>query len=222
MTLPPSRNLTGLSWIVDVHVLDHPDAADLRRMGVLGWVHLQTADTTMTEVGAAKDPATVERVRGALEQFPVLMGPMVLGHSVLGYSVLGSQGDSDRIRLAYSTLWPNNSYADDGSMTTAMGRTRFRDALHVATGVRYALQGFVTNDGPVLNRAHDVAVTFDGFALLSVEQATIRARTEIGHVRRRSATIGRPDPTDLPVGPKASSPCAELALPSYEAGRPDR
>ena len=44
----PMRNLTGITWHVDVHVVDGADALDLRRTGELGWVNVKVTDTGIT------------------------------------------------------------------------------------------------------------------------------------------------------------------------------
>lgn len=183
--LPPARNLSGIRWAVDVHVIDLEEAGELRRLGQLGWVYLQVADTTIIEVLGAQDPDNRDRLLDAVEPFPVLMGPAVLDHSVFGMAVVGSDDDSSRLRHVYSVLWPNNSFTEDGAMATAAGRTRFRDAMHVATSVRYALDGFVTNDQRVLGRADELAAAFSGFRVMSVAVATETAYAAVEHVRRQ-------------------------------------
>jgi hypothetical protein len=52
----PINNLTGMLWYIDVHVIDSPGAADLRRMNKEGWIYLQITDTMLTEIGQADEP----------------------------------------------------------------------------------------------------------------------------------------------------------------------
>ena len=141
---------TQLRWSIDVHIIDNqsPAACTLRRLNEVGWIYLQQADTLITEISGTADVDKFDRLAEAASPYPVMMGPMILNHSVLNLSVLGGPEDEVRLRAVYATLWPNSSYEVDGANTSAKGRTRFRDAMHVATAVRYGLRGFVTLDEP--------------------------------------------------------------------------
>lgn len=200
--IPPGRNLTGIRWTIDVHVIDNSEATDLIQMYRLGWIDLQTTDTLLTELSERKDDAHREELMEAAEPFPVAMGPMILDHSLLGLGVLGSEQDEERLRLVYSVLWPGNSYEADGAMASAKGRTRYRDAMHVATSIRYRFQGFVTNDQGILARATELAERFDGFQVLSVSDATDLAKSSTNTVRTRAALpLHSQDPNGLPDWP---------------------
>lgn len=192
---------TALRWYLDVHVIDDPRADDLLRLGELGWIRLNVTDTAYVETSAASDPTKLARLRAALSPFPVAHGPLVLDHSQLDMSVLGSQEDGDRIQRVYALLWPNNRFADDANQATATGRTRFRDALHVATAIRYGGTGFVTEDGKLLASVDRVAGQFDGFRIVPIDDATSTSLAAARHLRRRAEEIGTPDPGSLPAWP---------------------
>ena len=198
------HNLTGLTWFIDTHVLDSDAATELRTLRDLGWILLQITDTAAIEIGAAKDPVTRARLDDALWDYPMAKGPMVWDHSQWDRSVWGNDEDVARIRAVYRTLWPNGDYDADAGLQTAKGRTRFRDALHMATSIRYLGSGFVTNDGPVLKRADAIAKAFSGFVVLSVEDATARSHLAISRKRRSASITGTPPPESLPDYPPSA------------------
>lgn len=188
---------TALGWYLDVHVIDDHNASDLLRLGELHWVYLQVTDTAHLEASAAKDPDHRERLRAALAPFPAAMGPLVPDHSLFDMTVLGSDEDADRTAAVYDALWPNNIMADDAEQMTATGRTRYRDALHVATPIRYHGTGFVTEDQGIQRAAVRVAERFAGFRIVSIAAATAEAIAAARRVRATAARAGNPDPTRL-------------------------
>jgi hypothetical protein len=157
-------------------------------------------------------------LRAHAAPFPTALGPMVIGHSVVGYSVVGSAKDEDHIRKVYSILWPDNDYAADSSSASKKGRRRFRDALHVATTIRYASgDTFITDDQAVLSRADAMREVFPNFRLLSVSQATAEAFRRIAAVRRRSQLTRRPDRSELPSWPTGNGVDTLKTAPLPEA-----
>lgn len=192
---------TGLRWYIDVHVIDSPAAVDLRRLGALGWVHLQVADTAYVEVMGAKDPDKRDRLRDDLAPYSVAHGPLVLDHSYLGMSVIGTEEDAGRLDAVYTALWPCNDRDADARAESATGRTRFRDALHVATAIRSHGTGFVTDDEKVQRAAGRIADLFDSFRIVSVAAATFESMAAVAHLRKRAAILGQPGPATLPDWP---------------------
>jgi hypothetical protein len=51
------------------------------------------------------------------------------------------------------------------------GRKTFRDAMHVATAIRYAADAFVTREQRLLGADTRVTDEFDGFRVMSPERA---------------------------------------------------
>jgi hypothetical protein len=192
---------TGLNWYFDVHVLDDPAADDLRHLRDEGWISLNVTDTVHTETKAAQDEVTRDRLADQLLDYPIAMGPLVLDHSLLGFSVVGGAADEQHLRNVFAVLWPLNGYEADGQMKTAKGRTRFRDAMHVATAIRYSGTGFITEDSGIREAAVRIASEFNGFLVLSIHDATERSFQEVSRVRRGAEVMGRPEPTSLPDWP---------------------
>jgi len=192
---------TGLNWYIDVHVIDRPAADNLRRLRDAGWIYLSVTDTAHTETSAAKNEITRQRLADQLLAYPMAMGALVLDHSRLDMSVLGGVADEQRLRNVFAALWATNDYENDGQMKTSTGRTRFRDAMHVATAIRYLGTGFITEDSKILKAAARIGREFNGFIVLSIADATERSFEEVRRVRSGAEIMGRPEPTSLPDWP---------------------
>lgn len=190
---------TGLRWFLDVNVIDSDDAADLRRLHDLGWVWLSVTDTAHVEAMQKAD--TYERLLPHFAPYDIARGVLTLGHSVLGMAVLGGDDDEADARAVYAAVWPHGNYETDGQMVTRAGKNRYRDAMHVATSVRYNGTGFVTRDVGILESAERVAAAFDGFAVLNIADATERSIARARHVRYAASVHGRPDPATIPDWP---------------------
>jgi hypothetical protein len=117
--------------------------------------------------------------------------------------------DEHHLRDVFAVLWPTNDYESDGQMKRVDGqaginkasRARFRDAMHVATAIRYSGTGFVTEDGNMLKAAPRILSEFKGFTVLSIADATERSFEEVRRVRSGAEVMGRPEPTWLPDWP---------------------
>ena len=192
---------TGLNWYIDVHVIDRPAADDLRRLRDAGWICLNVTDTAHKETSAAKDEITRHRLEDQLLAYPIAMGPQVPGHSLSDISVRGGVADEQRLRNVFAALWPTNDYEDDVQQKTARARTRFRDAMHVATAIRYSGTGFITEDSGILKAAARIASALNGFIVLSIADATERSFEVVRRVRHGAEKMGMPEPTSLPDWP---------------------
>jgi len=74
----------------------------------------------------------------ALSDYPEALGPLTLDHGLFDHAVTADEDDDARSRVVFAAIWPNNGYDEDGgAQASRTGRTRFRDALHVATAIRY-------------------------------------------------------------------------------------
>ena len=73
----------------------------------------------------------------------------MIGHSRWGHAVYASDEDSDRIDDLLWLFFPNSDrYATDRSSTHNL-----RDAMHIATALRYRYDAFVTADTRLLKKA---------------------------------------------------------------------
>jgi hypothetical protein len=165
--LKPELARTGLDYYLDVNVLTEASEAmaSLRRARAEGWVRLQRTDVMDTELIGAP-----EEKRGALiaesATYVESLGPWVGGHSRGGQMVGGTEVDETRFSRVFAILKP-------GIGTPAMGRANdVRDAMHVATAIRYASNGFITRDSNILRHGPELAaLTPSSFLVLTPEGA---------------------------------------------------
>lgn len=202
-----TRNITGLSWYIDNHVVDAEEGENLRRLYLEGWIDLQTPDTVMVEQFEANNKATRERLLEQRSAFPMSLGPMILDHSFIGYSVLGTDEDEARIEKVHQTLWPTRSLISDrqNAENNRMARTCFRDTLIVATSIRYGGVALVTNDGGILEAIDGLRREFNGFEVMSISRATDIAFDEVRSARKYA--VLEPNDSDyhnLPIWPPES------------------
>jgi hypothetical protein len=94
---------------------------------------------------------------------------MVFDHSRWDSAVFASDEDETRLRQVAALVKPG--VVGGWDKLTSNDR---RDVMHVATAIRYAGNGFVTNDRPLLGKAPAIAEAFNHFAILNPEQALAR------------------------------------------------
>jgi hypothetical protein len=118
----------------------------LRREGRVEIAKTDTVDTERTDgVPDAKATDRLLETAGIIE----LHGPVVVGHSRWDHAVFASDEDSDRIDGVFAVLFPDSD-------RNAMDRTsihKLRDAMHIATAIRYGYDVFVTAETRLLKKA---------------------------------------------------------------------
>jgi hypothetical protein len=192
-TIPPEfQCLTGLMLYIDTNVVDSDDAAavDLRRLHQEGWIQLQRTDTVDTELASAPVEKR-ERLLGLSRPYVESFGPMVLDHSRLGFSVMSSDQDAERIRGVYEILHGGAERVRDNDL---------RDAMHVATAIRYGAFGFVTLDKQLLRRAGAIRQAFASFHILDPAAACAEGMERVHRLRIVNAK--RNAPVTLPAWPE--------------------
>jgi predicted nucleic acid-binding protein len=120
-----------------------------RREARVEIVKTDTVDTERTE--GVLDAIAIERIletAGIVE----LLGPAVWDHSRLDHSVWAADEDGKRIDDVFAVLFPGSDR--HGSDRTS--RHKIRDAMHVATAIRYGCDAFVTTDDDLLRKAAQV------------------------------------------------------------------
>lgn len=171
--MPPSGP-TGLRFVLDTNSVANPDPttaavlSELRTLFEAGRIDMVRTDTMDTELGSATGELR-DQLLSESSQFVELLGPMVLDHSRLGHSVVASAEDGARIDRVYAVLRPNGdrSHANSNDL---------RDAMHIATAIRYGAGFFVTSDKNVLARRAELRDQFDWFTVLSPADAMALAR----------------------------------------------
>jgi hypothetical protein len=162
-------NRLQLTFAIDKHiVIDQEPAQTKLRLHIRGWIMLVMTDVTRTEW----PPADSER-RQQLEMLAIdyleYWGALTLDHSRLDSNVWGTPQDQERLHRVFAILWPNKTLEQARKQDV-------RDAMNVALAIRYGVNGLITRDGEgrkgtLLKRADPIRTQFDGFRILSPEQA---------------------------------------------------
>jgi hypothetical protein len=100
----------------------------------------------------------------------------------LDHSVLGSDVDDARIDAVLRILRPN-------ALRSTATKNDLRDAMHVATAIRYGASHFVTSDKNILRRKAKLREAFDWFTVLTPTDAVALVRRFIAkdeELQRRS------------------------------------
>jgi hypothetical protein len=184
------ENRTGLTFAIDNHIVDGttPAEIELRRVHTEGWIELVLTDVTRTEWLAA-NPDKRQQLEDLALGYAEYHGPVVLGHSRLGSTVLGSAEDRERLERVFAALVPGTDFKS--------ARTQdVRDAMNVATAIRYGTNGFITRDGigkdrGILHGAYAIRAAFDDFSILSPEQALAFVDRMMRRWQARQQTVTR-------------------------------
>lgn len=176
---------TGLAFVIDTNTVDDrsTEMRRLRQRHTDGWINLSRTDTVDTELSNAPDNKR-DSLLDQSGQFVEHFGPLVLNHSRFDSSVSGVQEDEDRLALVFRVLFP-------GTDRQTARRNHIRDAMHVATGVRYGATGLITNDLGLLKRDEMIRMKFNNFRVLSPAAAvdlTDRQVAKHEELARRTST----------------------------------
>jgi hypothetical protein len=172
-------SLTALLLYVDVHFIDSelPSVLRLRQLWDEGWLALARADVLDTELAECADPIKRQMLQDLSMAYPASLGPAVLGHSRLDSSVIASGEDRRRIDLVYSLLFPG---VHDRALASGNHQ---RDAMHVATAIRYGGYAFVTMERRLLNKDAVIRQAFAGFRIWHPNDALKEAMDRIRGLR---------------------------------------
>lgn len=117
----------------------------LRREARIEIVKTDTVDTERIDgVTDATATARILETAGIIE----LHGPAVLNNSRFDHSVYASDEDNSRIDLILASLFPGS----DRHGTDRNAIHNLRDAMHIATAVRYGFDVFVTTENRLLKK----------------------------------------------------------------------
>jgi hypothetical protein len=156
----------GLRFVVDTNAVDDQSAemAELRQMWRDGWIELTRTDTVDTELAQREDPEHRAHLLSLSGEMIEQFGPLVLGHSRLGFCVLGGDQESEEWDRLWDVMYP-------GRDRTTARKNDIRDAMHVATAMRYGLNTLITSDKALLKKADVVKAAYNGFSILAPAQA---------------------------------------------------
>lgn len=177
MDATPYLNRTAFTLFIGTTIIgsdDQPVLA-LRRLQEEGWINLERTDTMDTEFLNAP-PEVQASLTEESSQYPKAFGQLILDHSRLDSSVLGDDDDEARLHRVFAILYPGVTWGK-------ARKNHVRDAVHVATALRYGGHGFVTYDKRMLNKHDQVAAQFGGFLILSPAQAVEEALGRVASLR---------------------------------------
>lgn len=172
---------TGRAFALDTHMVDDASAAmtALRDRAECGAIRLSRTDTMDTELVAAPEDKRADLLDQSAE-FVEHLGPAFWGHSRWDHAVWACEADVAHLNRVFAVIHPS---VDKGIAR----KQHVRDAMHIATAIRYGDDGFITNDRGILNKAKQIADAFDGFLLLTPSEALARVDRLIERARVRSA-----------------------------------
>lgn len=159
------KSLLGRQFVIDSHVVDDasPEVVALRQYHRDGWINLTKTDVPDTEFLGAP-PQKRDRLLQLSGEYVEHLGPLVLGHSRLDHAVAGSWKDEAHLRDVFDLLFPGRTWE-------AARRQDIRDAMNVATSIRYGADGFITNDKALLKAGERIRIAFNGFTISPPTQA---------------------------------------------------
>ena len=139
-------------------------------------VFLAKTDVVDTELDPEKNEMVGDHFIASIRLLE-LHGPLVLGHSRLDHSLLASEEDVQRLDRIKEIVGIRTSRERNASHD-------LRDAMHIATSIRYGYDGFVTGEKRLINR-NDRFLSEYGFRIMNIGSAVAYVRNLIDHVARR-------------------------------------
>ena len=177
--LDPYRSRTGWHLAIDTNTIDDESEAmaALRQLHREGWINLTRTDTMDTELAAATDPAKRAALLARSAEYVEHLGPVVFDHSRFDFAVFASDIDETRRSTVFAILFP-------GADPATTRKQNVRDAMHVATAIRYGANGFVTNDTNTLDHHAEIRRAFNDFGIYSPERALATSERRVAALRK--------------------------------------
>lgn len=156
--------------------------AELDRLWADGYIEISRTSVMDTELTEDRNKDRRDYLLGLSARYPEIFSVLVPGHARLDHAVLGSDEDARVWDELWALLWPGRDRA-------AARKQHVRDALNVWSARRNGADGFVTSDQQLLSRAGVVSNYFDGFLVVTAEEALLittrrlerwRLRREVG------------------------------------------
>jgi hypothetical protein len=124
-------NRVGLTLYIDTMIIDAPDDASafLRRLHDEHWIYLHRTDAMDADLATAPR-SEAARLTGASAGYPEAHGPPVPGPTRQGHGVQATRENMERLELVRQIL-------HGGASGERKDTNDLRDAMHVATAIRY-------------------------------------------------------------------------------------
>jgi len=135
-------------------------------------VSLAKTDVVDTELDPERSEMVGDQFIASI-RFLELYGPVVLSHSRPAHAVLASEEDVQRIDRVKEIVGMRH-------MSERNAKHDLRDAMHIATAIRYGYDGFITRDKRLENR-NDQFLSEFRFRIMNVESAVAHVNGLIDH-----------------------------------------
>lgn len=145
-------------------------------------VFLAKTDVVDTELDLEKNGMEEGHFLASVK-FLELHGPIVLDHSRLHHAVLASDEDVQRLGRVKEIIGIR-------VISERAAKHDLRDAMHIATSIRYGYDGFITRDGRILKR-YDQFLREFGFRVMNVQEAVSYINALIEHEAYRDELNGK-------------------------------
>jgi hypothetical protein len=145
-------------------------------------VFLAKTDVVDTELDPEKNVMVGDHFPASIK-FLELYGPIVHDHSRLDHSVLASEEDVLRLNQVKEIIGVRVK-------SERAAKHDLRDAMHIATSIRYGYDGFITRDERLL-KCHDQFLIEFGFQIMNVQGAVSYLEALINHGAHRDELNGK-------------------------------
>lgn len=131
---------------------------------------IETTDTLETELKEGKGYP-----KGIIKSMRYIFsyGPAVLGHSRVGSCIIGTEEDDRRLRRVLEIFF-------GGKDRPQYSKNEMRDAMHVATAIRYGTNYFVTKDKTLLRGMDQIKAEFH-IAIVMPEECVRLVNDKLNH-----------------------------------------
>lgn len=145
-------------------------------------VFLAKTDVVDTELDREKNVMVGDHFFASIK-FLELHGPVLLDHSRLDHSVVASEEDVQRLGRVKEIIGVR-------VISERAAKHDLRDAMQVATSIRYGYDGLITRDERLLN-SHDQFLREFGFRVMNVQGAVSYVNALIEHGANRDELNGK-------------------------------
>jgi hypothetical protein len=184
----------GLLFYVDTNFAGDaaPAAVELRELASEGWITIHRTDTLDTELLRDEDPVRRSALLAESSRYPESLGPFVWDQSRLDSSVIACDEDAERLDSVFRLLFPGT----DRYGTSANAKRKLRDAMHVATTIRYGGTYFVTRDADDILKKREQLMAAYNLQPMTPESALAFVHRVKARQAYREASAGQ-HPDDL-------------------------
>jgi predicted nucleic acid-binding protein len=178
-SIPPEYlERLGLRFYIDNNIIGDrsPAVVELQTLHRDGRINLWRTDTVSTELADTTDQDKRRELLDEAAHHVESHGPAFYDHSTYDHAVYADASDDRRHERVYRILFPESDRSDN---LTGRGRRKYRDAMHLATAIRYGCNGFITRDDhDLVRKSAEIASQFDGFQIMHPDDALACVRRE--------------------------------------------